>query len=139
MKVKKGYQHSQPEKLETTTSRLTDKWSKESVDIEKGKQNIKCQTKPIKSKAAKHLPGRNWLNKPVVTHKEVLKTMVTETEELLVIGMVILMEIVFKMKNDGSVVEDKPKPAGKGDKTAADLAKGGRIKKEDSPPVEQGK
>ena len=48
-----------------------------------------------------------------------------------------LCKVLKKWEDDWSMFEAKPKPAEKGDKAAANLAKGGRIKKEDSPPVEQ--
>ena len=55
-----------------------------------------------------------------------------------------LCKVLKKWENDWSMFEDKPKPAEKGDKAAANLAKGGakkedfnRIKKEDLPPVEK--
>ena len=43
-----------------------------------------------------------------------------------------------KFEDDWSMFEEKPKPSDKGDKAAANLAmKGGKVKKEDSPPVEK--
>ena len=46
-------------------------------------------------------------------------------------------EALKKWETDWGMFEDKPKPAEKGDKAAANLAKGG-VRKEDLPPVEKG-
>ena len=58
-------------------------------------------------------------------------------ENISVFDMDHLCKVLKKWEEDWSMFEDKPKPAEKGDKAAANLAKGGRIKKEDSPPVEK--
>ena len=57
-------------------------------------------------------------------------------ENISVFDMDHLCKVLKKWEDDWSMFEDKPKPPEKGDKAAANLAKGG-AKKEDLPPVEK--